>query len=119
MAENEWTDDLKQQVVESYEAAEPTPETTMDIVKELAEEFEKTPNGIRMILTKAGVYVKKTVSSSSGTSKASSGTKRISKADAIGSLKTVIEAAGKEVDHDICDRLTGKAAVYIAGLLSK
>ncbi len=46
-------------------------------------------------------------------------TKRISKADAIGSLKTVIEAAGKEVDHDICDRLTGKAAVYIAGLLSK
>ena len=43
-----------------YEEAEPTPETSMEIVKDIAEELDESPNGVRMILTKAGVYVKKT-----------------------------------------------------------
>ena len=38
----------------------PTPETSMEVVKEIAEELDESPNGVRMILTKAGVYVKKT-----------------------------------------------------------
>ena len=116
MAENEWTDELKQQVIEAYEALEPTPETTMDAVKEVANDFGKTANGVRMILSKAGVYVKKTAATAE---KKSSGTgaKRVNKAEAIAELKKAIEAAGKDVDDDICDRLTGKAAVYITGLL--
>ena len=117
MAENEWTDELKQQVIDAYEALEPTPETTMDAVKEVANNFDKTANGVRMILSKANVYVKKT---SATTEKKSSGTgaKRVNKAEAINNLKKTIEASGKEVDHDICDRLTGKAAVYITELLN-
>jgi transposase-like protein len=118
MAENEWTDELKQQVIEAYEALEPTPETTMEAVKEVANDFDKTPNGVRMILSKAGVYVKKENATSAKSGSASTGAKRINKAEAIAGLKKVIEDVGKEVDDDICDRLTGKAAAYFTGLLS-
>jgi predicted transcriptional regulator len=55
-----WDDDKKAQAVAMYEEAEPTPETSMEIVKDIAEELDESPNGVRMILTKAGVYVKKT-----------------------------------------------------------
>jgi len=116
MAENEWTDELKQELVEAYKERDPTPENTIELVKELAQDFEKTPNGVRMVLTRAGVYVKKDVSSSSSKS-TSTGSKRVNKAEAIDTLKKTIEKTGKEVDADICDRLTGKAAVYFTGLL--
>ena len=116
MAASEWTDELKQQVIEAYEAMEPTAETTMDAVKEVANKFEKTPNGVRMILSKAGVYITKVqAKAASGSSETKA--KRVNKTEAIAELKKAIEDAGKEVDDDICDRLTGKAAVYIKGLL--
>jgi hypothetical protein len=118
MAESEWTDELKQQVIERYEELEPTPDTTMEAVKTVANEFDKTPNGVRMVLSRAGVYVKKTTASAAKSGSSKSGTTRVNKAEAIAGLKKVIEDAGKEVDDDICDRLTGKAAVYITGLLS-
>jgi len=118
MADNEWTDELKAQVIEAYIEREPTPETTIDIVKELAEEFEKTPNGVRMVLTRGGAYVKKTVATTASKSTAT-GTTRVNKTEAINALKKTIADSGKEVDSDICDRLTGKAAVYIKGLLAK
>lgn len=120
MAENEWTDELKQQVVEAYLAQEPTAETTMDIVKELANDFEKTPNGIRLVLSRAGVYVRKEPATGKAASSGSgsTGAKRVNKAEAIAALKKAIEKGGKDVDDDICDRLTGKAAVYFTGLLS-
>lgn len=117
MAENEWTEELKKQVVEAYESRNPTPENTVEICKEVAEEFDKTPNGVRLILTRAGVYVKKTVTSSSGAS-SSGGSKRVNKAEAIDSLKSKIKNLDQEVDDDICDRLTGKAAVYLLGILN-
>jgi uncharacterized protein YdaT len=113
----EWTEELKDEVVEAYEAQNPTAENTMDIVKSLAEKFDKTPNGVRMILTKKGVYVKKEVSKASASTASGDKPKRVNKAEAIAALKKVISDAGKEVDDDICDRLTGKAAVYITELL--
>lgn len=118
MAENEWTDELKQEVIAAYEEREPTPENTMEIVKEVADQFDKTPNGVRMVLTRAGVYVKKTVASGGGKSSGSTGgAKRVNKAEAIDALKAKIAAANQDVDNDICDRLTGKAAVYFTGIL--
>jgi hypothetical protein len=116
MAENEWTDELKAEVAAAYESADPTPETTMDIVKDLADKFDKTANGVRMVLTRAGVYVKKQAPTTSTASK-EGGSKRVNKAEAIGSLKTKIKALNQDVDDDICDRLTGKAAVYIHSIL--
>lgn len=114
-----WTDELKAQAIKMYQAAEPTPETSIDIVNEIAEELGESVNGTRMILSKAGVYVKKdgaAASSKSTTTKAVS--TRVSKEDAQAQLIAAIEAAGKTVDSDIVSKLTGKAAVYFAGLFA-
>jgi hypothetical protein len=114
-----WDDEKKAAVIEQYEAANPTPENSMEIVAELADEFEESPNGVRMILTKAGVYVKK-APASGGSKPASSGGSggRVSKAAAIESLSAAISDAGQEVDQEILDKLTGKAAVYFTGVIS-
>lgn len=115
-----WDDDKKAQAISMYEEREPTPENSMDIVSEIAEELGESPNGVRMILSKAGVYVKKEPAaggaSKSKTTKAAS--TRVSKEDAQAQLIAAIEAAGKEVDSDIISKLTGKAAVYFAGLFA-
>jgi hypothetical protein len=115
MAEREWDDALKAEVIEAYQDADPTEENTLDIVAELADRFEKTQNGIRIVLSRAGAYVKKNPATS--TPKKEGTSTRVNKAEAISNFKKAIEAAGKEVDNDICDRLTGKAAVYLTGLL--
>ncbi|MCP3899159.1 MAG: hypothetical protein GY707_05545 [Desulfobacteraceae bacterium] len=107
----EWTDELKTEVVEAYKTAKPTPENTMDIVKEIAQDFDATPNGVRSILSKAGEYIKKTTSSSASGDKPKS--TRINKAEAQGLLIELIESRGKEADEDIISKLTGKAAMYL------
>ena len=112
-----WTDESKAQAVEMYTEAEPTPETSMEIVKDIAEELGESPNGVRMILTKAGVYVKK--APATGTAKTSGGgSTRVSKADAAQSLKDALSDAGQDIDDDIIDKLTGKASVYFTGVIN-
>lgn len=115
-----WTDEKKAEVIEAYESANPTPENSMEIVKDIADEFEESPNGVRMILTKAGVYVKKAPASGGAKSTASNGGSggRVSKAAAIESLSAAISDAGQEVDQEILDKLTGKAAVYFTGVIA-
>ena len=41
-----WTDELKNKVIEAYEAGNPTPENSTELIKEIAEEIEQSPNGI-------------------------------------------------------------------------
>ena len=113
-----WTDESKAEAVELYTEAEPTPETSMEIVKDIAEQLGESPNGVRMILTKAGVYVKKSPATRSASSSTGGGTARVSKADAQESLKGALSDAGQEIDADIIDKLTGKAAVYFAGVIN-
>lgn len=113
-----WDDDKKAQAVEMYEAQDPTPETSMEIVKEIAEELNESPNGVRMILTKAGVYVKKAQATGNGNGGASSGGSRVSKQAAQDALTAAIIDKGLTVDEDIISKLTGKAAQYFAGLLA-
>lgn len=114
-----WTDEKKAEVIEAYESQSPTPENSMEIVKEIAEEFEESPNGVRMVLTKAGVYVKKAPASGSAKSSggSTSGT-RVSKAAAIESLTAAISDAGQEVDEEILSKLTGKAAMYFTTVIT-
>lgn len=114
-----WTDELKQEVISKYEAAGPTPESSTEIIKDIAEEIEMSPNGVRMVLVQAGVYVKKDASATpTKTTKTSGeGTKRVSKESSIAELRAAIEAAGKEVDEDILSKLTGKAAIYFLSVL--
>ena len=118
--QSQWTDELKAKVIEMYEQAGPTPESSTEIIKDIAEEIEMSPNGVRMVLVQAGVYVKK--DSSAGSAKTTKtaggeGTKRVSKEDSIAALKAAIEAKGGPIDEDILGKLTGKAAVYFASVL--
>lgn len=115
-----WTEEQKQQAIEAYQAESPTPETSLEIIKQIAEDMEQSPNGVRMVLMQAGVYVKKdaTPATTGKTSKESKST-RVSKEDQIAALRSAIEAKGAEVDDDILSKLTGKAATYFLSVLSK
>jgi len=113
-----WTDEQKAEVIAAYEAQNPTPENSMEIVAEIAEEFEQSPNGVRMVLTKAGVYVKKAPASGTKSSGGSTGGTRVSKAAAIESLTAALTDAGQDVDEEIVSKLTGKAAMYFAGVIA-
>lgn len=113
-----WTEELKAKVIEAYEGANPTPETSTEIIKDIAEEFEQSPNGVRMVLVQAGVYVKKEAGKAEGGSAPKeTGAKRVSKESSIAALKAAIEKRGKRVDDEILDKLTGKAAVYLTEVL--
>lgn len=113
-----WTDESKAKAVSMYESQDPTPETSMEIVKDIAEELDESPNGVRMILTKAGVYVKKTPAAKASTGTAS-GSTRVSKVAAQEALTAAIQDAGKIVDEEIISKLTGKAAQYFATLFNE
>ena len=113
-----WTDEAKAQAVEMYTAEDPTPENSMEIVKEIAAELGESPNGVRMILTRAGVYVKKTPATKA-TSSGGGGGGRVSVADAQQSVIAAISDAGMEADQAIISKLTGKAANYFAEIINK
>jgi hypothetical protein len=115
-----WTEEIKQQVIDAYTGANPTPETSTEIIKDIAEEYEQSPNGVRMVLVQAGVYVKKeaTTSTTTTTKTGATGATRVSKEASIAALKAAIKAKGKAVDEEILDKLTGKAAVYLTSVIS-
>jgi hypothetical protein len=113
-----WNEELKKEVIAKYEAAEPTPETSTEIIKEIAEEIEMSPNGVRMVLVQAGVYVKKDASAAPSKSPSKTeGSKRVSKESAIADLRAAIESKGAAVDDEILSKLTGKAAVYLLSVI--
>ena len=111
-----WTDESKAEAVELYTNENPTPETSMEIVKDIADQLGESPNGVRMILTKAGVYVKKTPADKA--SGGSTGGTRVSKQAAQDALVAAITDAGAEVDEDVVSKLTGKAAQYFTKVLT-
>lgn len=118
-----WDDEKKAAVIAAYTKANPTPETSMEIVKEIADEFDESPNGVRMVLTKADVYVKK--GTATGAAKApkaagasATGGTRVSKQGAQDALVAALTDAGQEIDEDVVSKLTGKAAQYFAGVIA-
>lgn len=122
-----WTDDKKAQVVAKYVEIMNADYTTdaeraaasVEVVKELASDFGETANGVRMILTKANVYIKKGAGESSGTATKTTATKA-SKADSAQALKNAIAAIDPAlVDEEIISKLTGKAAQYFTSILLK
>lgn len=118
-----WTDESKQKAIQAYKDAEPTATNSTEIVKQIAEDMELSPNAIRMVLIQAGVYVKKedaaASTSSAGTKKATgTGTKKASKEELHAALVQAIEAKGGTADMDIIGKLTGKAAEYFTSVLN-
>jgi len=114
-----WTDELKATAIKSYLAASPTPETSIEILTEIAEELEQSANGVRMILVKAGVYIKKDPAAATKSGAAKDGGTRVSKEAQIESLKSVIKDNGLTADDEILDKLTGKAATYFAMIIAQ
>ncbi len=117
---SQWNDELKAKVIKMYQDADPTPETSTEIIKDIADEIEASPNGVRMVLIQANVYVKKDATASKTADKKTAGgegSKRVSKESAITELKEAIEAKGAPVDDDILSKLTGKAAVYLLSVI--
>ena len=112
-----WTDEKKDEAVSLYEEQQPTPETSMEIVKEIADQRDESAIGVRMILTRAGVYVKKAPATKNG-SQTANGTGRVSKQAMQDELTAAITDAGQTVDEDIISKLSGKAAQYLAGVIS-
>lgn len=119
-----WTPELKQLVIDAYVAASPTPDNSTEIIKDLAEKYEQTANGVRMILVQAAVYVKKdpagvAKATTTGDTKAGgTGTKRVSKEVQINALRSALTDAGQVIDEEIIDKLTGKVAVYFADIIN-
>ncbi len=117
---SEWTPELKQEVIDAYLKAEPTGETSTEIIKDLADNFDKSANGIRMILVQAEVYVKKDAATSTkpgATAKTGDAPKRVSKETSIAALVAALNAAEAVVDDEIISKLTGKAAIYFTDVL--
>lgn len=117
-----WTPETKAKAVELYQEGNPTPANSTELCKQIAEELGESANGVRMVLSQAGVYVKKEAGTAPAgkttAKKEGEATKRVSKEDQIAELKAAIEAKGVEVDMDILSKLTGKAAAYFTKVLS-
>lgn len=117
-----WDEALKTQAIAAYKAASPTPETSTEIIKDIAEELDQSPNGVRMVLVQAGVYVKKdpaTGTASKAKAEGGEGTKRVSKETQINALTAAIQDAGADVNDEILEKLTGKAAAYFTEVIAK
>lgn len=110
------TEELKEELVLEYKSRleefpeEERADRTMDVVKELATEYGMSPNGIRMILMKRNVYIKKSEKPKATLEKP----KRMSKEAAHTALKDAIEAGGCTADMDVISKLSGVAAQYLA-----
>ncbi len=119
-----WTQERKDEAIAQYLASNPTPDTSIEIIKEIAEAMEESSNGVRMILQTAGVYVKKPSTTSattkeSGEKTTGNGPKRVSKESSLAALTKALTDAGMEADSEIIDKLTGKSAVYFADVITK
>ena len=116
-----WTDELKAKAVALYKEMEPTPATTIECVKDVAEQLGEgiTANGVRAILSKAEVYVAAGKASAGTSASKSSEDKpaRVNKESAVAELVASINDTGLEPDMDIISKLTGKAAIYFASVL--
>lgn len=122
-----WTDEKKAQVIAKYVEIMNTEYKTdaeraaasVEVVAELASDFGEAVNGVRMVLSKANVYIKKGAGESAGATKTTTAA-RTSKADSAQALKNAIAAIDPElVDEEIISKLTGKAAAYFTTVLLK
>lgn len=116
-----WTEEQRDQAIKAYKDANPTAANSTEIVKQIAEDMEQTSNGVRMILDKAGVYIKKEATTSAAAKTTADGkakAPRVSKEGQIQELKDAIVAAGGEADDEVLSKLTGKAAAYFTTVIA-
>lgn len=124
-----WTQEKKDAVIakyvetmeNEYDTDEERAAASMEVVAELAGEIDEAVNGTRAILSRAGVYIKKSAVVSATKAAAGGTSKRVNKAESIQTLKDVIVMLSNNdpaaLDDEILDKLTGKAAMYFTGVL--
>lgn len=105
----------KEAVIEEYVANEPTPENTTELVNDLAERYDVTPNKVRIHLMQSGVYIKKEAKASSS----SSGEKKSTRRTKLVAIEELAEKVGAEVDVELLSKATIKLIDYIRDALVK
>ena len=115
-----WDDDKRAKAIKLYTDGNPTGANSIELVKAIAEQIGETANGVRMVLSKAEVYVKKedTGTKTTTAAKTGDGTPKVTKADSIAALVAAIKSTGYIVDDDIISKLTGKQAVYFTSVIA-
>ncbi|XAG95892.1 hypothetical protein U7154_000125 [Kononvirus KKP3711] len=124
-----WTDEVFAEMKQEYlsrmeELGADAPKHSSEVVAEIAQAYGTSSNGFRMKLSKDGCYVKKeqTASTSKAKSGESKGGSRTSKATAHAELKAALTDGGvtdEDIDAEIIEKLTGKAALHLAELIRK
>ena len=121
-----WDEVKRQKVIDSYvdtmkneyDNDEARALATTEVAAELAEIHGETTNGVINILNRAKVYIKKTPAKAKKATSATGGT-RVNKAEAIKTLTDLITSVDPDgVDEEIIGKLTGKAALYLSGVLT-
>lgn len=128
----QWTEELFDKMSAEYTAKinafpeEERPGVSMELVTEIAKEYKLTANGFRIKLAKAGLYIKKeagkATAGTGGAKEKTGGSARTSKAAAHAELLAAFSDAGlpaEELDSEIIDKLTGKAAAHLAEAIRK
>jgi hypothetical protein len=117
-----WDDAKRAKAIADYTGSNPTPTNTQEIIASIAEDLGESVNGVRLILSKAGVYVKqgdtaKPKPAVTKTATKADGTAKVTKADSINALVAAIKSTGYILDREIVDKLTGKQAIYFTAVI--
>lgn len=120
------TEELKAEIVSEYETRmkefttpEEQAQNTVSVTTAIATEYGLSVNQVRTFAMKAGVYITKGKAAAAASTKAAStGAKRVNKAEAHKALKDIIVASQQEVDDAIVESLSGKAAVYLTAVIT-
>ena len=115
-----WTPELKAECIAQYAERiqefleEDRPNHTLEVIAELAAEYNFTKNSMRGVIQQSDVYVKAAKKVAASDKPAS---KRPNKAQSLADLKAAIADGGATVDEELLEKLTGIEAVYFTGVI--
>ena len=115
-----WTPELKAECIAQYAERiqefleEDRPNHTLEVIAELATEYNFTKNSMRGVIQQSDVYVKAAKKVATTDKPA---TKRPNKAQALADLKSAISDGGATVNEELLEKLTGIEAVYFTGVI--
>ena len=116
-----WTPEHKAEAISQYVERineflpEDQPSHTLEVIAELAAEYNFTKNSMRGVIQQSEHYVKAAKKAPAVSDKPT--TKRPNKAQALAELKAAIVDGGAEVNDELIEKLTGIEAVYFAQVI--
>lgn len=116
-----WTPELKAEAISQYVERineflpEDRPSHTLEVIAELAAEYNFTKNSMRGVIQQSEHYVKAAKKVAATSEKPAS--KRPNKAQAMAELKAAIVDGGAEVNEELIEKLTGIEAVYFTQVI--